>query len=201
MLAVCWNYPPDLELSCKWAVLVLDVCCMASRSFLFGAWSLNPCALLMMNQVWVLLGGESGIVKCFPWWGRGAGTLLSGFFFSVLARTRGSLSSPLVNSPSKKSSETPFSPVGKWNGSQLNLCCYVMLTLKHSNRNTLLLRSIHCSVMTASNNISPSHSNPSFQRVSWSGASTDTIKRVLLDLSWQLWHKSVDQQPSLLLLY
>lgn len=40
-----------------------------------------------------------------------------------------------------------------------------------------------CSVMPASNNIPPSHSNPSFQRVSWSGASTDTIKRVHLDLS------------------
>lgn len=39
------------------------------------------------------------------------------------------------------------------------------------------------SVMPASNNIPPSHSNPSFQRVSWSGASSDTIKRVLLDLS------------------
>lgn len=57
MLALGWNYPPDFGLSCKWAVLVLDVCCMASCSFLSRPPSLGPCALLMTNQVWVLLGG------------------------------------------------------------------------------------------------------------------------------------------------
>lgn len=108
MLALCWNYPPDFELSCKWAVLVLDVCCMAFCAFLFCPESLNPCALLMMNQVWVLLGGESGIVQCFDEVLEQEPSVLvpcSRFWpeRQDSARTRGPLASPPINSPSENS--------------------------------------------------------------------------------------------------